>query len=87
MPIDMPASDTSRGIQHNPSETWPESVKIQLVWRDKNGRPAILTELITADAFFGHGRHGAPMDGHYLISLIERMRKSGPPKNIRRKIR
>lgn len=80
MPIDAPISDTSRAIQHDPSMDWPETVKIQLCWRDKAGRARIATHIISADAFFGRGAYGAPLDGSALISLIERMRKAGPPK-------
>ncbi len=81
MPINAPISDTSRGIQHDPDEGWPESVKIQILWRDKNGRPIVRTETISADQFFGRG--SAPLSGDWLISFIERMRRAGPPK-IRR---
>lgn len=62
----------------------PESVKVQLIWRDAHGKPSVLTEIITADEFFGRGSHGAPMDGTRIISTIDRMRRAGPPKNIRR---
>jgi hypothetical protein len=83
MAISNPVSDTSRVVSHEPSFDWPESVKIQVLWRDQHGRPAIRSEVITADAFFGHGNSGAPMSGEHLIQSIERMRRAGPPKVVR----
>lgn len=84
MAIDAPISDTSRGIQHDPDQTYPESVKIQILWRDKNGRPIVRTEQISAAQFFGTGSFGAPLSGDWLISFIARMVRSGPPKLIRK---
>lgn len=83
-PTDAPISDTSRAIQYDPSMDWPESVKIQLCWRGRDGRAKVATEIISADQFFGRGRYGAPMDGAHLINAIERMRRAGPPKFVRR---
>lgn len=80
MPIDAPVSDTSRGIQHDSDQTWPSLVKIAVHWEDAHGRVAIRTEIISADAFFGRGQYGAPMEGAHLINAIERMRRAGPPK-------
>jgi len=84
MAINGPISDTSRAIQHDASQEWPESVKIQILWKDKDGRPIVRTELISAAQFFGHGSFGAPLSGDWLISFIERMRRAGPPAKIRR---
>jgi len=84
MPIDLPISDTSRAIQHEPDYSWPESIKIQLCWRDKAGRAQIATQIISSDQFFGRGAYGAPLNGEAIIQTIERMRRAGPPKIIRR---
>lgn len=84
MTIQNPVSDTSRAIQHESDQSWPESVKIQLLWRDAAGRAKVATQMISSDQFFGRGQFGAPMDGAYLIQTIERMRRAGPPKVIRR---
>ncbi len=84
MPIDLPISDTSRAIQHEADQTWPESVKIQLCWRDKAGRAKVATQIISADQFFGRGAYGAPLNGEAVIQTIERMRRAGPPKIVRR---
>lgn len=86
MPIDLPQSDTSRSIQHDPSQDWPTSVKIQVMWRDTNGRPLLRTEVITADAFFGRGKYGAPIEGQALLAMIERMRRQGPPVVVRKRL-
>jgi hypothetical protein len=80
MAISNPVSDLARSIQHEQSFAWPESVKIQLLWRDKLGRPTIRSEVITSDQFFGHAAYGAPLSGEALIQTIERMRRQGPPK-------
>jgi hypothetical protein len=80
MAISNPVSDTSRSIQHNPDETWPSEVQLRVVWYNNIGQPAIRTEQISANQFFGHGQYGAPLPGEYLIQAIERMRKMGPPK-------
>jgi hypothetical protein len=82
--IDLPKSDLDRSIQHNSSQDWPESVKIQLLWRDKNGAPVVSTQLISADQFFGTGSYGAPLDGSAVIQMIERLRRQGPPE-VKRK--
>lgn len=84
MAINAPISDTSRAIQHDSDESYPESVKIQILWRDKNGRPIVRTEHISAAQFFGTGSFGAPLSGDWLISFIARMVRSGPPKPVRR---
>jgi len=79
MAIDLPVPDTSRSIQHEQAQEWPESVKIQIHWKDPTGRPIVRTEVIEADAFFGRGKYGAPLSGEALIQTIERMRRAGPP--------
>jgi hypothetical protein len=84
MTIAPPISDTSRAKMHEPDDRWPESVKIQLCWRDKAGRAQIATQVISADQFFGRGAHGAPLAGEAVIQTIERMRRAGPPKIVRR---
>lgn len=84
MPIDLPQSDLSRSVQHDPAHEWPSSVKIQLQWVDKVGRTIVRSEIISADQFFGRGQYGAPLDGNALIQMIEIMRRAGPPKFTRR---
>jgi len=84
MPIDPPKSDLARSTQWEPDDSWPESVKIQLLWLDHSGRPIVRTETISAAQFFGKGSYGAPMDGSQIIQYIERMRKAGPPVKLRR---
>jgi hypothetical protein len=84
MAITPPTSDLSRSIQHEPSHSWPYSVKIQIKWLDKEGRPIIRSHEISANEFFGIETHGAPISGDQLIAYIERMRRAGPPKVSRR---
>lgn len=84
MAIEGPVSDTSRARHSDPEQTWPESVKVQLLWRDGKGRPVLRTEVISADQFFGRGQYGAPMDGSQIIQRIELMRRAGPPSAIRK---
>lgn len=80
MAIANPVSDLARSVQHDASRDWPESVKIQILWRDNMGRASVRSEVITANQFFGEGGHGAPMSGDHLLGYIERMRRAGPPK-------
>ena len=84
MPITMPVSDLDRAKRQESDQSWPESVKIQLLWRDSAGRPQIATHVISSDQFFGNGAYGAPLSGEALIQTIERMRRAGPPKIVRR---
>ena len=84
MAISNPVSDLARSKQHEQDFTWPESVKLQIKWLDRNGRPVIRSHEIQADEFFGHGNYGAPLSGDQIISYIERMRRAGPPKVIRK---
>lgn len=86
MAIDLPKSDLSRSIQHDADQTWPHEVKISVKWVDAQGRAAVRSESITSAQFFGHGAHGAPIEGAALIGMIERMRRAGPPK-FKRKAR
>lgn len=79
MAIQNPISDLTRSVQHDPDETWPESVQLAVMWRDKNGKPLTRIEDISADRFFGRGAYGAPLEGAHLIMAIERMRRAGPP--------
>lgn len=83
--VDSPISDLSRSIQHEQDRTWPDSVKVQLLWM-VDGHACVRTMIIGADAFFGLGGYGAPLDGSALIGMIENMRREGPPP-VERKIR
>jgi len=74
----MTVSDTSRGIQHDPDHSYPDSVVVRLTWV-VNGRVMDRTEEIGADRFFGLGNYGAPIEGAALIGIIENMRRAGPP--------
>jgi len=76
--IDGPVSDTSRAIQHDPDQTWPASVVLQVTWL-VDGHYRTRSMIVEGDAFFGRGRYGAPMQGQLLISQIENMRRAGPP--------
>lgn len=78
MAVDEPVSDTSRAIQHDPDQTWPASVVLQVTWI-VDGRFRTSSMVIEGDSFFGRGRYGAPMHGHTLIAHIENMRRAGPP--------
>ncbi len=80
MAIDLPKSDLSRSVQHEDDRIWPHEVKIAVHWRDSLGRIYVKTEVISASQFFGIGTYGAPMTGDFVISLIDRMRRAGPPK-------
>lgn len=80
----MSISDTARGIQHDPDMSYPTSVTIQVVWH-VDGEPRYATEDISADRFFGHGVYGAPIEPMALVSMIERMRRTGPPPIPKRK--
>jgi hypothetical protein len=75
-----PLSDLARSRQHDPNRVWPEAVKIAVHWKDAAGRLYIKTEVISASQFFGEDGFGAPLTGDFIISLVERMRRSGPPK-------
>ncbi len=80
MAIDLPKSDLDRSKQHNPEQTWPYAVKIQVQWIDAQDRITVRTETISANQFFGTGSYGAPLEGQAIIQMIERMRREGPPK-------
>ena len=82
MALDEPVSDTSRAIQHDPDQTWPASVVLQLSWM-VDGHYRTRSMVIEGDAFFGRGQYGAPMQGQALISHIENMRRAGPPPIVR----
>jgi hypothetical protein len=84
MAIQNPISDLARSTQHEANRTWPLEVKISVRWQDSHGRLSIRSEVISADQFFGSGQFGAPMSGDFLISFIEKMRRQGPPKVVRR---
>ena len=68
-PIDAPVSDTSRGVQHNPDQDWPESVKLQICWRDSAGRASVSTQIISANQFFGRGEFQESL----LVLALERV--------------
>src|ERR1700748_1647521 len=80
MAIDLPQSDLSRSKQHEPSHAWPHEVKLAMHWKDAEGRIIVRTEVISSEQFFGEGSFGAPISGDFVLSLIERMRRAGPPK-------
>ena len=84
MAVENPISDLARAKQHESDQSWPASVKIQLLWIDTKGRETTRTETISSDQFFGHGAFGAPIDGAFLVNAIERMRRAGPPKPERK---
>jgi len=76
--MDGPQSDTGRAKMHDPDQSWPLSVKVVLEWQ-VDGYLVSRTAEINADAFFGRGGFGAPMEGAGLVRIIENLRKSGPP--------
>jgi hypothetical protein len=84
MPIDSPISDLSRSRQHEADRSWPHEVKLAIHWVDAAGRVSIRSEVISADQFFGAGSYGAPLDGAAIIGMIERLRREGPPKVVRK---
>jgi hypothetical protein len=78
MAISEPVSDTSRAVQHDPDQSWPASVVLQVTWHI-DGLNRTRTAVVSADQFFGRGEFGAPMPGDALINMIEQMRRAGPP--------
>jgi len=78
MAIDEPVSDTSRAIQHDPDQTWPASVVLQVTWI-VDGHYRTRTGIISSEQFYGRGVYGAPISGDALIMMIEHMRRAGPP--------
>jgi hypothetical protein len=76
--MDSATSDTARAIQHDPDQSYPQTVVIRLTWV-VNGHIRIRTKEINADEFFGLGSYGAPIEGAALIGAIESMRRAGPP--------
>lgn len=78
MAIEIPAGDLARTRSHEPDQSWPASVKVQLLW-EVNGAPRVRTVVIDADYFFGRGQYGAPMEGVALLQMVERLRREGPP--------
>jgi hypothetical protein len=84
MAIHNPISDLARSVQHEQDRSWPHEVKIEINWLHKSGRISGRSEIISADRFFGTGNHGAPLEGAALIGIIERLRREGPPKVVRK---
>lgn len=78
MAIPVNLGDLSRTTSQEPDQNWPTEVKVQLLWVVE-GRNHVRSMVIDADAFFGTGAVGAPMDGSALVSMIENMRRQGPP--------
>lgn len=78
---DIPEPETSRAQSSEPDQTWPEVVEVRLQWRLPSGRVMATIKQITADEFFGRGKHGAPLPGDALISMVERLRREGPPRD------
>lgn len=74
----MTISDTDRAIQHNPDQSWPNRVRVELVWY-REGVALTQAFAITGDEFFGLNGVGAPMEGAALIGRIENLRRQGPP--------
>ena len=69
----------ARAISHDPSDDWPMSIEICAYWPDKHGKKGRRRSIeIPADQFFGTGSWAAPMGGHELIGMIERLRRQGP---------
>jgi len=80
MAIDNPVSDLTRAKQHEQDHSWPHAVKVAVHWMDSQGRVTVRSETISSDQFFGERGYGAPLTGDWVISLIARMRREGPPK-------
>lgn len=78
MSIEIPAGDLARAKTQEPDQSWPDSVKVQLIWT-VDGAPRVRSAMIDADYFFGRGQYGAPMDGSALVNTIEQLRRAGPP--------
>ena len=71
----------ARAISHEPSEEWPSVIEIVAYWgaHGKKGRRRSIA--IPADRFFGTGQWNAPMGGHELVGMIDRLRRMGPKKD------
>lgn len=83
MAIDAPISDTGRAINHDPDQTWPTAVLLQVSWL-VDGVTRYRTVIISADQFFGKGNFGAPLPGDAVINMIEQARRAGPPPTPRK---
>ena len=86
MAIETPKSDLSRTKNQESDQIWPHQVKISIYWRDDRGRVTVGSEIISAAQFFGNDGFGAPLTGDFVISLIERMRRAGPPVKIKTRV-
>lgn len=79
MAIEMPTADTARSIQHEPDQSWPQSLGIHARW--PNGMVSYI--MISADQFFGLGQYGAPLSGDAIVGSIKNMLAAGePPREI-----
>jgi hypothetical protein len=79
MPVHIPQGDLARAVSHDPDESWPTIIEIVAYFSKDGTRKGRRRSIeIDADAFFGRGRHGAPMSGEQLIAAVDRLRRQGP---------
>ncbi len=84
MAIDNPVSDLARSKQMDADHSWPHKVEVSIHWCDPSGKITVRSEDISADRFFGTGGYGAPIMGAELVGIIERLKREGPPKPVRK---
>lgn len=78
MTIHLPQGDLARCITHESDDSYPAMIEIVAWWGSPGERKGRRRSVeISADAFFGRGRYGAPMTGDMLIATIEQLRRQG----------
>lgn len=75
---DPSRSYTQRAKQHEPDHSYPQVVQLRCIW-EIDGHIRVRTSTISADQFFGRGQFGAPIEGVAVLTMIEHMRRAGPP--------
>lgn len=74
MTISVPTGDLARAQTHEAETAWPTTIEIVAYWGTGRSRKRRAIQ-ISADQFFGHGAHGAPISGDQLIGMVNRLRK------------
>ena len=83
MAIEVGQGDLARTKSIEPDTTYPDKLRIQLIW-EIGGKKRIRSLEIGAEQFFGRGSYGAPLGGDAIINYIEHMRKKGMPPPVQR---
>jgi hypothetical protein len=78
MPVQPHEGALATAKCHEANDDWPTLIEVVAYFGPEGRKGRRRSIEIAADQFFGRGAYGAPMSGDQLVSMVDRLRRSGP---------